>query len=275
MGPQIKPQFGLVPIGKDPKSGFFEFVNLDTGIAPKRDSDGKIVIKDDMGLVMVLVPGGKFWMGAQKKNPASPNYDPKAFEIESPVHEVTLAPFFISKYEMFEFQWSRLATANSRNHDEQDRVANLPIDNISWDDCSECLPAAGLQLPTESQWEYAARGGTSTPWWTGSDEKLIEKGGNVLRPNAHRIGSFLGNPFGLHDTIGNVFEWCQDGETTYETVVRAGDGLRATARSDHRVIRGCSFLSGVGNARSALRSFDRPTHRINQLGVRPARAITQ
>lgn len=275
-GLKITPQFGLIPIGRDAKSGLWEFVNLDTGVAPKRDADGKILIKEDMGVVLVLVPGGKFWMGAQKEDPAKPNYDPNADSDEAPVHEVTLSPFFIAKYEMTQSEWTHLTARNPSFLKHEERAGMLPVKNISWEECSQWLPRAGLQLPTESQWEYAARAGTSTPWWTGSKEDSTAAGGNTGSGSIDAIGAHSANPFGLHDTIGNVWEWCQDDYREYESKPSNGDVVETVpAGSATRVFRGGGCFYGATYARSAFRNDFAPGFRGDLLGVRPAKVITQ
>ncbi|MGB2984259.1 MAG: SUMF1/EgtB/PvdO family nonheme iron enzyme, partial [Phycisphaerae bacterium] len=120
-GLQLAPQIGLLPLRRDPRSGLWEFRHIQTGTKPEQNRARKEVdaeavnpwiLTEDTGLVFVLIPGGTFWMGAQKENPEGRNYDPQAASDESPVHEVTLAPFFISKYEMTQLQWQRFTGEN-------------------------------------------------------------------------------------------------------------------------------------------------------------------
>ena len=103
-GLQLTPQIGLLPLRRDPRSGLWEFRHIQTGSKPGENPDAEAVnpwiLNEDTGLVFVLIPGGTFWMGAQKDDPEGHNYDPQADSNESPVHEVTLTAFFVSKYEM-------------------------------------------------------------------------------------------------------------------------------------------------------------------------------
>src|SRR5262249_37893529 len=100
-GLQIAPQLGLVPIGRDPDSGLWEFAHLQSGHPATRDSAGRLRVTDSTGIVLVLVPGGRYFMGATGNRSALPagsnNLDPHSREDESPVNEVSLDPFFISK----------------------------------------------------------------------------------------------------------------------------------------------------------------------------------
>src|SRR5262249_53278694 len=108
----LAPQVGLVPLGPDADSGLWEFWQVETGERPVRDdATGKLAITAQTGVVLVLLPGGKFRMGAQRVDSARPNYDPGA-QVDETVHEVALAPFFLSKYEMTQGQWQRLANVN-------------------------------------------------------------------------------------------------------------------------------------------------------------------
>jgi serine/threonine protein kinase len=96
----LTPQLGLVPIGPDSVSGLWEFAHLQTGEPPRRDETGKLVLDEATGVVLVLLHGGEFLMGAQGRDSAAPAYDPQADSVEAPPHAVFLAPFFLSKYEV-------------------------------------------------------------------------------------------------------------------------------------------------------------------------------
>ena len=154
----------------------------------------------------------------------------------------------------------------------------------------------GLELPTESQWEYAARAGTTSVWWTGDQEESLRGAANLsdsyLRKSggvpiwlydewlddgyaAHApVGSYAPNSFGLHDMIGNVQEWCRDWHGSYQNRVRQGDGEREVKEASFlRVYRGgsCNFTAAQG--RSADRQRTSPESINHDIGVRPARRI--
>ncbi len=296
-GLQIVPQAGLVPLGADRRSGLWEFWHPASGARPERGEDGNLRVTGETGLTFVLIPGGTFTMGSQKDDPAAPLYDPLAKEDETP-HRVTLAPYFVSKYEMTQGQWARvtglrpsLFAAGDRGGDDH------PVERVTWIDCAKALKKAGLVLPTEAQWEHAARGGTTTPWWPGEDVGAIGELGaaNVLdetareNPNTHDwdvhegwtdgyvvhapVGSFAPNPFGLHDVIGNVWEWCRDPYGSYELPTAEGDGRRLVQGQKNRAFRGGSYRFGRDYCRSAGRQGIEPLHQGAPLGVRPARAL--
>ena len=116
-GLALTPQMGLLPIGRDPESGLLEFAHLQTGEPAVRRGDGELVLSEGTGLVLVLIPGGTFTMGAQPSDPDGPNYDPQADIDEHPVHDVQLSAHFLSKYEMTQGQWIRITGSNPSRYD--------------------------------------------------------------------------------------------------------------------------------------------------------------
>jgi formylglycine-generating enzyme required for sulfatase activity/serine/threonine protein kinase len=323
-GLALAPQRGLRPIGRNPRTGLWEFLHLETtadeargGPLPARRADGGIELREGDGLVFVLVPGGTFRMGARKPTveesedaadgePPPPNVDAVAKDDEKPPHDVALAPFFVSKYELTQGQWARLTGANpSRFFAGQRRggvrVTRLnPATNVSWNDLageSGALTRLGLDLPTEAQWEYACRAGSGFAWSTGPRNADLAAAANVLDGFARRmgappslgtpeawedghwahapVGSFAPNAFGLHDVHGNVWEWCRDWYVPYEGVARrAGDGLAlGEPPARFRVNRGGSFYFVASYARSASRDYSGPASAGDDMGARPCRAL--
>ncbi len=301
-GLALRPQLGLVPIGPDSLTGLWEFAHFQTGEIPRRDEQGKLTLTEETGLVFVLLPGATFTMGAQKSNPAGPNYDPLAEYDEGPVNEVKLSSFFLSKYEMTQGQWLRFTGSNPSEHPPGHIPGGLgdllhPVEKVSWYDCDETLSRLGLLLPTEAQWEYAARAGTSTPWWTGERRESLRGSTNLADRSAKVAGApwstpedwpdlddgyavhgpvnaFGTNPFGLHNVQGNVFEWCRGGDADYKIPAREGDGGRGGTYA-YRMYRGGGFNETASHARSACRRGDVPVFLSHWLGLRPARAIEQ
>jgi formylglycine-generating enzyme required for sulfatase activity/serine/threonine protein kinase len=303
-GLQIASQMGLLPIGRDPSSGLWEFAALLTGDEPERKADGALDLREKSAVVLVLIPGGTFRMGAQSKHPNGEHYDPNARENEDPVKDVTLAPYFISKYELTQGQWERLARSNPSfyaaggTYDMKQFTRLHPVETVSWDECVKYLRLAGLSLPTEAQWEYAARAGTSSVNWTGDDESSIEGAANIADQACKRIypspdGQFAAlddgwalhapvdfgrpNSFGLHGVIGNVCEWCRDAYASYEVEPAPIDGDRSAEpwNGDEyvKVNRDCSYYHSGSYVRVAHR-FQAPSNaRDLTLGVRPARAL--
>ena len=303
----LSPQLGLLPLGPDPESGLWEFWHVRSGARPERnEKTGRWRVTVETGIILVLVPGGTFWMGAQSSSDEAPNYDPHAESHESnsmgQVVSVTLSPFFLSKYEMTQAQWERMTgTRPSGNKTPIERRLAHPVERMACDEARYWLPRFDLVLPTEAQWEYGARAGTSTPWWTGSDPRGVPEAGHfadvhfnsdffakdaepnpiraTTRFNGHLpVGYFRPNPFGLHDTIGNVWEWCRDEYSgrSYDDAPATGDGAR-DARTGQSIYRGGGWggaraTSGSGT-RSAYRAYQ-PGHQPSRyVGVRPARPI--
>ena len=138
---------GLLPISPDPESGLWEFAHLMTGVPAKRGADGKLKLTEQTGVVLVLLPGGTFWMGAQSDDPEGPNYEREAQRGDGPVHEVELSPFVIAKYEVTQAQWERVMGSNPSFI----RDADLPVDGVSWHPGPpHSSPAGACQIGTLS-----------------------------------------------------------------------------------------------------------------------------
>lgn len=234
---------------------------------------------------------------------ARSSYDPGARPNERPILEVTLDAYLVSKYELTQAQWKHMTGSNPSDYGPTFSIAHHqntawnPVESVSWSECTKWLPRYGLELPTEAQWERAARGGTTTPWWCGQAKASIgeRQAGNLAddRSRTSRgvpsswpfeawtdawilhapVGRFRSNAYGLHDTIGNLWEWCADGFTSYSSDPRSGDGLRDDPDSRFRVYRGGSFYYDASDARSALRFSLAPEVMGDFLSVRPARRI--
>jgi len=306
-GLRITPQLGLVPIGRDPESGLWEFGHPLTGTVPKRGPDGKLILTEDMGLVFVLLPGGKFRMGAQAKDPQGRHFDPQAASDEDPVHQVELSPFFLSKYEMTQGQWKWFTGSNpslynpktyGRTWNAEGKPGDLlhPVEQVSWWTSTKVCGRLGLLLPSEAQWEYGARSGTETIWWTGDKKESLAGAANLADSYAKkhggsqwgvweawddgntshaRVGSYRANAFGLFDTAGNVWEWCRDAyEKGFYGRSPLKDPVNIASGSGGRVLRGGSFGPTAVFARSADRSDGTPAVADGSLGLRPARVIT-
>ncbi|MFT7619244.1 MAG: sulfatase activating formylglycine-generating enzyme [Planctomycetota bacterium] len=272
-GLTIAPQVGLVPLGADPKSQLNEFLHLEThaGVIPVRSVQGEIPMTEDTGIILVLIPKGKFWMGTQKDDEKGQNYDPLG-EPEETLREVTIdRAFLLSKYEMTTGQWSRgPAKIQSPSAFPFPRL-NYPVQNVSWHMVDTFLDRVGLQMPSQEEWEYAARAKTSSPWACGvtkikdipevgnipgreasyerSAETTIEDSHQLIAP----VGRFRANKFGLFDVLGNVFEWT------------ASTGFHGS-----RIYRGGSYQLGASYARIAFCSATGPGDRRRDIGVRPS-----
>jgi len=293
-GLDLPPQIGLLPLRPDRRSGLWEFWHVASGARPERDGEGELIVAGDTGMVFVLLPGGTSRMGME------PGTDPR-FAEDAPRNDVPLDPFFISKYELTDGQWQRLREVDPILGA---RPRAFPADDpthpagASERELSEVLARVGLLLSTEAQWEYAARAGTRSArfaWWTGSTVESLEGTANVLdltrvavyaAPDPapfedgfvakSPVGSFHANAFGLHDVVGNVWEWCRDLYGDYAFPVQAGDGLRlvpAGQGDGKRVIRGSSFADPAEWGMSGCRSPYAAVEGSGQLGARPVMPI--
>ncbi len=304
-GLRIAPQLGLVPLGVDPLSSLWEFAHVGSGEIPARAENGTLRIDESSAIVLVLLPGGRFTMGARRpaaREPASgSNVDPSAQVEEGPSHEIELEPFFLSKYETTQGQWRRMTGVNPSQFLPGSRVRGEtitllhPVEQVSWSECRETLSAFGLEIPTEAQWEYGSRAGTGTVWWSGDDVSSLQGAANLPDLTARErgapeswgiadlledgyllhspVGRFDPNRFGLHDTIGNVWEWCRDTFASYRLPVRMGNGERRALGSNDCVFRGGSHASPIDLSRSAARAHVAPETRVPTLGVRASRSV--
>ncbi|MGE0142122.1 MAG: SUMF1/EgtB/PvdO family nonheme iron enzyme [Planctomycetota bacterium] len=268
-------QEGLLPIGTDPDSGLHEFAMPITGSVPTRDAAGRLLLGFDTAVVFVLLPPGRARVGTPAGHP-----DNTVNGKTDPIEEADLSAFLLSKYEFTQSQWLRLTEFNPSFHhvggvlmqEPQHIRRSHPVTDLSHEALWDWLPKLGLELPTEVQWEYACRAGTTTRFYFGDELAGVERFANFRdkRGNAPgatwddghyshaRVGSFLPNAFGLHDVHGNVHEACSDSYYLPAVVpMRAGDGLRSapTGFVDVWVYRGGSFWGGpVGSATRAKRA---------------------
>ena len=246
--------------------------------------------EDETGIEFVLLPGATFNMGAQSVEENDPNYDPNALADEGPVHAVTLDSFLIAKTEVTQAQYAAVTGLFPSNYPGD---LQRPVEGVSWDDLNErpngFLARTGLRLPTEAQWEYAARGGTSTAFSFGDDcnapncdacataDDFMWWCGNAAS-TTHPVAEKMPNPFGLFDMHGNVWEWCED---VYDAVFYVKPEATdpnpvSTAGSTNRVFRGGSWhdIHHAARCRSANRSSIGsgglpPSTRGSDVGFRP------
>ena len=221
------------------------------------------------GIVFVSLPGGKFWMGAQKADPSGQNYDPEAEDDEGPVHEVTLSPFLIGKHEVTQGQWKAVMGSNPFHFKGDD---DRPVENVSFKDIQEFEAKTGLRLSTEAEWEYACRARTATP--IAGTGKLDDMGwyDENSGGESHPVGKKAPNKFGLHDMHGNTEEWCEDvydPDFYGKPEAREPDPV-SVAGSEDRVCRGGCWDDNAWFCRSSYRHDNGPGFRLFDLGLRVA-----
>jgi len=305
-GLRIEPQLGLVPLGRDPESGLWEFAHMQTGEIKARNPDGSLPFTEDSGVVFILIPGGRYRMGAQQATEempeGNPNIDPHARNNEYPIHWVQIPPFFISKFEMTQAQWLRIIGENPskstpfcRFGDKQHSLLH-PVEMVSWADCTRWLSRLGLRLPSEAEWEYAARAGTTTIWWTGNEPDSLVGAINLmdrfyvlhgpikgfvryqkLNDGYARhapVNAFRPNPFGLYNACGNVAEWCADYYRVNYIGAPQGSEPWERAGMDAHPARGGSWFEQHTECRSAYRTYANPTFPLPHVGCRAAKSIT-
>ncbi|MCP4656329.1 MAG: formylglycine-generating enzyme family protein [bacterium] len=215
----------------------------------------------EYGMVMVRICPGTFIMGSAED-------DPQADGDEKPAHQVTLSEFWIGKYEVTNKQYRKFRPA----HRPDFKGAKLPANSVSWREAKDFCLSAGYQLPSEAQWEYAARAGTQTPWSFGANEEDIGRfawydGNSGIE--AHPVGKLDPNPWGLYDMHGNAWEWVADWYARYSEDAQIDPEGPSTGAL--RVLRGGSYWNEPGGLRSANRNGNRPEDRGWVIGFRCVR----
>jgi len=244
---------------------------------------------------MIRIKGGTFMMGSPESEPGR--------DRDEVLHQVTISAFFMGKYEVSQEEYEAVAGTNP----SYAKGPKLPVEMVSWDDaieyCNKRSEMEGLapvytrqgdavfwntrvngyRLPTEAEWEYACRAGTTGPFSTGDNITTHEANYNGRRPyndNARGMsrnttmptGSFPPNPWGLHDMHGNVTEWVWDWYADYNTAPQTDPQGATVGQWNRKVARGGSWFEGGGALRSAIRYRGEPFTRLDDLGFRVARS---
>lgn len=256
------------------------------------------IFEEDLGnevkLEMVVIEGGRFTMG-------SPPEEKERENDEGPQHRVTVKPFLMGKYAVTQAQWKTVATLPKLERDLNSdpsnfKGANRPVEQISWRDavefCARLSKKTGREyrLPSEAEWEYACRAGTTTPFHFGEtittdlanyrgtdwEDKGQTYSGSYgagpkgeYRPQTTEVGRFPPNTFGLYDMHGNVWEWCLDhGHDDYRGAPTDGSVWVEGGDSSYRLLRGGSWEFIPRDCRSANRDRNKPDDRYNFIGFR-------
>ncbi|MCC7015003.1 MAG: SUMF1/EgtB/PvdO family nonheme iron enzyme [Planctomycetes bacterium] len=212
------------------------------------------------GIELLLVPPGRYTRGADRKS------DPEADKYEQPPHPVELTkPFYLGRYEVTEAQWSAVGAGNAASAD-----LGLPQADVTFIKAGEWLArSGGLRLPTEAQWEYAARAGTTTPRYGELDQVAWYKKNSGGAK--HEVGTKRANPLGFHDMLGNVREWCGDSYVAYPRTPDLLVDPAGPPDGKGYALRGACWLSDGGNCRASFRNRWSPKDGGPGDGLRVAR----
>ena len=215
-----------------------------------------------IALELVHIPAGSFQMG-------SPEAEHGRRDDETQ-HPVTLTKsFYIGKHLVTQQQWEQVMGSNP----SMEKGPDLPVTDVSWDECQEFLGKlnaahhGGFRMPTEAEWEYACRAGTTTTYAFGNT--ITRDEANFDGVSITPVGKYPPNAFGLHDMHGNVWEWCND----WYAPSHAGavTDPQGPAEGETRVLRGGTFFNSDAFVRSANRVNLSPTNRTDIVGFRVAR----
>ena len=237
----------------------------------------KVVVKNSLGMELVLIPPGTFMMGTPpiEKGPKGKGNQMK----------VTLtSPFWLGKTEVTQGQWRKvMGTTPWKGKSGAKEGPNYPASNVHWNHVQEFVKelskrdGATYRLPTEAEWEWSCRAGTSSRWSFGDNESDLgrfgwygmKSGGNTKSEHyAHEVGKKLPNPFGLHDMHGNVWEWCEDEKAE---MLPGGTNPKVMNGTNQRVFKGGSWYDGANGTRSANRDSNWPGLQEGSLGFRVLR----
>jgi len=210
---------------------------------------------------MVFVDGGTFMMGSNNGE-----------DDEKPVHEVTLSSYYIGKYEVTQAQWQAVM---GNNPSDNGSCNNCPVEQVSWNDMQGYIQKLNAQtgkqyrLPTEAEWEYAARGGNKSRNYTfsGSDDinSVAWYDGNS-GDKTHTVGGKQYNELGIYDMSGNVWEWCADWYGNYRS--RRVSNPKGPSSAESRLLRGGSWLGNPQDCRAANRGGYNPDNKFSNFGFR-------
>ena len=242
------------------------------GKQPKRSTDEIINAYVNS---MVYVEGGTFTMGATSEQGGD------ASNWEKPAHSVTLSSYHIGQTEVTQALWQAVMGSNPSDF----KGSNRPVENVSWDDCQEFISRLNaktgkrFRLPTEAEWEFAARGGNLSKGYkySGSDniydvawfdKNSQDKGSSSPDYGTHAVGTKLPNELGLYDMSGNVWEWCSDWYDDYSSIAQSNP--TGPSSGSDRVRRGGSWGRNARYCRVSRRNGLSPDLRSGNLGLRLA-----
>ena len=241
--------------GQKKEEGTFKFGEKDgkwTSWHDNGQKSGEVTYKDGM----VYVEGGTFQMGSNSESD------------EKPIHTVTISGFFMDKTEVTQAEYRKVMGKNPSNFSGCD---DCPVENVSWNDANAYAQKVGKRLPTEAEWEYAARGGNKSKGYrySGSNGNGIGAAGwydNNSDDKTHPVAQKQPNELGLYDMSGNVWEWCSDWYGSYSSSPQ--NNPQGPSSGSYRVLRGGCWFDYDLNCRAASRDRHNPGVRNNDYGFR-------
>ena len=223
---------------------------------------------NSLDMAFALIPAGSFEMGSDSGD-----------DDEQPVHTVTISkPFYIGQFEVTQAQWHAVMESDPSQFTGD---PNRPVESVSWNDAREFVsklnamePGATYRLPTEAEWEYAARAGSAAAYAFGDDAAQLDAYGwyaDNAGNTTHPVGEKQPNAWGVHDMYGGVWEWVQDRYGAYPS--EAATESVGPPPGNRRVIRGGSWLASAEDCRTASRSHAHPAFRGAHVGFRLVRTV--
>ncbi len=229
-------------------------------------NDGTFTV-NGVSFEMVAVKGGTFTMGCTGEQGGD------CYDDESPAHSVTLSDYYIGKFEVTQKLWKAVMGSNPSSFKGDD----LPVEQVSWNDCKEFigrlnqLTGANFRLPTEAEWEYAAKGGANSRGYKYSGSNSIDDVAwylTIYDFGTKPVGTKSPNELGIYDMSGNVFEWCEDWYGGYSEDSQINP--EGPSSGSCRVQRGGSWGSNARYCRVSNRSYEYPGNRFSDYGFRLA-----
>ena len=218
---------------------------------------------------MIAVEGGTFTMGATDEQASD------AYSDEKPTHQVTLSSYYIGKTEVTQELWQAVMGSNPSGFSG----ANLPVEKVSWEDCQifiailNELTGKYFRLPTEAEWEYAARGGSKSQGYKYSGSNTVDDVAwypSNSSSKTHPVATKAPNELGIYDMSGNVLEWCRDWYSSSYYSSSSQYNPTGPASGSRRVYRGGSWGSSARLCRVSYRDYNGPSYRFYNLGLRLA-----
>ena len=229
--------------------------------------DGIMFSIGNVRFEMVRVEGGTFTMGA------TPEQGSYVDDDESPTHQVTLSSYMIGKTEVTQELWEAVMGSNPSRF----KGSNLPVELVTWEDCQtfirklNALTGKNFRLPTETEWEFAVRGGNKSRGYKYSGSNTLSNVawyGDNSSYKTHPVATKAPNELGIYDMSGNVYEWCSDWYSSYSSSSQYNP--TGPFSGSRRVLRGCSWDFGAWFCRVSHRGYAHPATRHHDRGLRLA-----